>query len=531
MLCQDTFRGPFLVCQELGRHRDAQVAFRLSWLCRSVDHGHTFRSSGCRIGTAPDPGSAARGVRSTGRVLSGVVRRQQTRREQSGPGRPWGISVASDCRDTVDLEPAVTGTVRTTATRDSPLTIRRTELARRRAVHGFTQEGLAEHLGVERSTVARWERGAVTPQPWIRPRLADVLALTIDQLDALLIPPPVTKRPVAIELPTPLPSPGETATRLDVVRAQLPALRRVLAAHDLPDDGPIRSVNQLERSVRGVIGMRLNSDYTRMAETLPALLAELNRALDVHQGQRRNMVARMLAQAYRAADAIADKFGYYDLSARIIGLMQSAAVTSGDELTIATASYVRAETFFTSGDLETGRRMLEHAADRLLPDCSTGAAAIYGALHMRAAVTAARAGYAVRAGEHLDEARSIARRVPEGEYHGTAFGPASVRIHRVTLAVDLADTDAALRFADDWVPPTAIPAERRSHYFVDLGRAYLQAGEYDRAIRALMTARGVAPEHIREHPEVKHALIILVGAGTPRAVEFAKWARVPDIDV
>jgi DNA-binding XRE family transcriptional regulator len=61
-------------------------------------------------------------------------------------------------------------------------------LANRRVVAGYTQEGLAEALGVDRTTIGRWERGAQVPQPWQRPDLAYKLGVTLEQLDSLLRP-------------------------------------------------------------------------------------------------------------------------------------------------------------------------------------------------------------------------------------------------------------------------------------------------------------------------------------------------------
>lgn len=63
---------------------------------------------------------------------------------------------------------------------------KRARLARCRKAAGYTQETLAEHLGVERSTVARWERAETEPQPWLRPKVAAVLGVTSAELQALL---------------------------------------------------------------------------------------------------------------------------------------------------------------------------------------------------------------------------------------------------------------------------------------------------------------------------------------------------------
>jgi tetratricopeptide (TPR) repeat protein/DNA-binding XRE family transcriptional regulator len=63
---------------------------------------------------------------------------------------------------------------------------RRDDLVARRRSQGYSQEELAERLGADRCTVARWERGTTTPQPWHRPRLARILALPLEELDRIL---------------------------------------------------------------------------------------------------------------------------------------------------------------------------------------------------------------------------------------------------------------------------------------------------------------------------------------------------------
>lgn len=63
---------------------------------------------------------------------------------------------------------------------------RRHRLAERRKAVGLTQERLAEIMGVDRSTVVRWERADTAPQPWHRPRLARALKVAADELSDLL---------------------------------------------------------------------------------------------------------------------------------------------------------------------------------------------------------------------------------------------------------------------------------------------------------------------------------------------------------
>jgi transcriptional regulator with XRE-family HTH domain len=64
--------------------------------------------------------------------------------------------------------------------------VKRTRLAARRKVVGFSQEGLAECLKVDRTTVVRWERGETVPQPWKRAEFASALQVSVEELDELL---------------------------------------------------------------------------------------------------------------------------------------------------------------------------------------------------------------------------------------------------------------------------------------------------------------------------------------------------------
>src|SRR3712207_4334213 len=96
---------------------------------------------------------------------------------------------------------------------------------------GFSQERLAEAVGVDRSTVVRWERAETEPQPWHRRRLAAVLKVSVEELAELLAPSPVGQLP-------PAPSPADQTAHgvltqlaggddLDVVRSFRAADRRV----------------------------------------------------------------------------------------------------------------------------------------------------------------------------------------------------------------------------------------------------------------------------------------------------------------
>ncbi|MFD8391109.1 helix-turn-helix domain-containing protein [Streptomyces sp. NPDC059680] len=311
-------------------------------------------------------------------------------------------------------------------------------------------------------------------------------------------------------------------------REGLPALSAAIAAYDCPEDGPVRPVAELRSAVDTAERWRFAAQYTRIVRDLPSLLTELARAFQGAAGAERMDLARLLVSAYRSADAAAYKLGAHDLSARLVELMRWATAEAGDPLLSASVAYVRTETFFAARAHAAGLRALQRAIDAAPAPSTAAERAARGSLHMRAAVIAGRAKDADAATAHIGEAAQLADTVQEDIYYGTAFGPDSVRIHRVSVAVSLGGDHVgdALDVTNEWKPSTSLPAERRSGFYIELARAQLWAGMPDGAFESLKVARKIAPQHTRDHPWVREdasTLRRLRRAGSETLTAFAEW--------
>lgn len=113
------------------------------------------------------------------------------------------------------------------------MTVTRRALVERRKAAGYSQEKLAERLQVEPSTIGRWERGDTTPQPWYRPRLANVLGVSLDELARLLL--------VVGEYDTP----SESGPAVDEAHS-VGACDKLDEAPDPPDPAAIDDMNRRE---------------------------------------------------------------------------------------------------------------------------------------------------------------------------------------------------------------------------------------------------------------------------------------------
>lgn len=375
-------------------------------------------------------------------------------------------------------------------------------IAAARVRKGLTQQQLAGLSGISVSLLRKIEQNSRPATGNVRKAIAR--SLSMDEYELFI---------------------GFAGTQSQV-HAAIPHLRRIIGSLDHPEDGLIRPLDLLTDATQMLVGYRLGSHYARLSDELPEVLSELARAAQTLVGTDKERATELLVQGLRAADGIAYKFGYLDLSSWIIELMRRMSGQLQNELVGAATAYVHTETFFATGDLESASQALGQAASQVTPDRSMASMATYGSLHMRAAVVAARGRNADEAISHLAEARRSAARVREGVYLGTAFGSSSVRIHEVAVAVELGDGASALNAAKDWVPPVELPGERRSHFHIDLATAELWAGHRDQSLASLQAARQIAPQHVREHPRVREtvqALLRLSRRPDAALVGFANW--------
>lgn len=326
---------------------------------------------------------------------------------------------------------------------------------------------------------------------------------------------------------------GEPGTRpaREQLRPVLSVLSGLMDAYDLPADPPAapKPLQELGSLTQTATAWRLASRYSQLAGLVPELISDLTTVALSSAGGEREQAFGLLALAWRSADALADKTGSHDLSARATELVRWASERSGDLLLEQMAAYVRAELFFSGEHARTGLRVIDASAGASPQGNSVPHLAAYGALCMRGAVLAARAGLREEAADRIAEARAAADLVPEAVYHGTAFGPGNVRIHGLALAVEASDVGKAVELAAGWQPPRTLPPERRSHFHIEAARVYCMAGQADRAVKELWNARAAAPQHTRCSPAVAGAVESLVRRSrtpSPRLLQLARWTNV-----
>ncbi|MFE6775468.1 helix-turn-helix domain-containing protein [Streptomyces sp. NPDC057702] len=366
-------------------------------------------------------------------------------------------------------------------------------VARERKARGLTQRALSRLARVSYATLAQIEQDRLPASSTALAALARALSVPVTTL---------TGQPYLEEL---------RADHLDIL---IQPIREALDAYDTgPDlDAAPRPLRELAEDAERLCVLVRAAELRQVATDLPGLLAEL--AGTAHSTPSES-AWQTLGATYRTAYDVASKLGFTDLATVALDRLDGAAQRASDASLAGVRQYFRALAYARAGDYARGRRIvaLGFEAAAGASDGRVGDV-VSGQLNLAAAVLAAREGDAGATEHHLAEAERLAGRTgPAERVHWLSFGPTNVRVHRVSVLVDLARYPDAVRAGRDVVFPEGWPATRRARHHTDVAYALLRAGHPDAAFASLVEARKAAPQQTRYYPRVRETYGGIESAG------------------
>lgn len=381
-------------------------------------------------------------------------------------------------------------------------------IAAYRKLRGFTQRGLARQACVSYSLLTKVESGHRPATPALIAACARALSVTAFDL---------TGQPYLAEL------------QRDRIDELIQPIRAALDNWDLAleFEVPPRSVAELEADVRRSMLRRRDAQYGAMAQALPALIDELVQAAQSAPPADRARLYSLMGDVYRCVHTLAYKLGLIDLGTVALERMAWCAPMSDDPYLPALRSLLRVQSTFATGRHDVGLRLVDVTQAQLRESGDEErSAALMGALHLQAAVLAARRHDSRGARERIEAARELANRTGELSHYGLSWGPTNVAVHAVSTAVDLDRPVDAIAEGRSLVFPQEWPRSREGHHWIDMSRAYLWTGQHDKALECLNKARALAPQQARYHPSVRETVEALVRhrRAVPGSLTgFASW--------
>ncbi|MBB5069209.1 helix-turn-helix domain-containing protein [Saccharopolyspora gloriosae] len=383
-------------------------------------------------------------------------------------------------------------------------------IAELRKIHGVTQRALSVRAAVSYSLLRKVERGERAASHSFVAAVARAMSVNITDL---------TEQPHHTR-------PANPSSE----QAGVPALRQALVEGDDPQlDTDPRAVEDLRADVARIKEWDRRTRHAEAVQALPDLLRHLHHAARAHPEDP--AVHELLATAYSYTMIALYRLGHLDLCHLADERARAAAARGADPVRGSVAEWNHALVLLFDGSYNAGLRSLDRSLGLLEPVPETPAtSAVRGAVHLRAAILAARTADADLADTHLREARAmVVDGQDEANHYGTKFGATNVDIHGVAVPVELADgTTAVTRAATVQLPEHTAPS-RSGHYWIDLSRGWLLHGDRRRSLECLQTARRIAPQLTRYHPQV-HETVQSLAASDARSTNslshFAAWCGI-----
>lgn len=252
-------------------------------------------------------------------------------------------------------------------------------------------------------------------------------------------------------------------------------------------------------------------------------------------GDGRRQSWAVSARTHHLAATTLSKVGEADLSWIAAERAMKAADEADDPLVLASAARAATHALLAVGRYVDALNLGETAARWLGPRVTAGdpeALSLYGMLHLRTAVAAARHQDRATATELLARAGRAADQLGEdANYWQTGFGPTNVELHRLSAGLDLGDIAWVAEHGQE-VGAENLPVERRVTHMIDVARALSYLARDTEALDLLLSAERSAPGLVRHSASVREAVKtmhrrapVTSGARSSELLAFAQRCR------
>ncbi|WP_274915156.1 helix-turn-helix domain-containing protein [Streptomyces sp. WZ-12] len=370
-------------------------------------------------------------------------------------------------------------------------------LARIRMRRRWTQQRLATESGYSLSAVKAFEQGR---RALDRPAVILSLCRVLD-----CHPTEITGGPV---------TPPQSDLAGQAAVAGVAAVRRAVLRHGRPtrpSEEEVANVDlvELRARVRAANADRQAAKLASAGEILPALLRDLQVAAEVSTGSPRRMVFSMLTTAYECAMQYLYKLGHVSDATLATERVLWSAEATGDPLRVLASQWYDAGEFLNIGEHDEAGAVIDDALTTLTRMSSPPpeAVSLRGAFELKAALNHARAAEKNAADHHWHRAEAVAGELgrDRDDWH-LQFGPTNVAIWGVSLPVELGQGRLAVDRARKVKLPETYSRERRSHHYIDIGRAHFYNGQREQALDAFLHAERLAPQATRMHAGVRETV-------------------------
>jgi transcriptional regulator with XRE-family HTH domain len=330
---------------------------------------------------------------------------------------------------------------------------------------------------------------------------------------------------------------GEEPTRgrqVCIDDVQVERIRHTLEQYSINDAADDRlDPDALRRQIDHAWSAFEFADYDVISLVLPALLRQAQR---VHASFDTETSAALLAEVYEITASTLRKLGEHSLSWLAADRGIALAQRIGNLSMVAATGFRIANALLSMGRAQQALDLNLSLANRLEPQRrSEEDHALYGHVLLQGAMAAAATDNAATVDDLVGEAADAAQHVsPRSNHHRLSFGTANVGLHQVSALIALGESGRAIEAATA-IEPTALAGlrkERRTALLVDVARAHSHAGQYDKALRCLLSAEKIAPREVRCRPVTQATIAdLLRRTSSPPSAELIQIAQRADVNV